>query len=154
MKFITPTLPLLTLLAALAPSALATPTPDGGIMARDVCPPGYPSFCRKTGSSCKDSNGVHEFCSCDRTNVVSVTDSCFEQLTDRDWSDLTFWIIGEVQGWQVDRREGLSGWQHALHCEGRWSEGGVHLRPSTSLRVSVGDVARDNSTLSNGGVGG
>lgn len=71
MKFFAPTLPLLTVLAAITHSAIATPTPDGTIMARDVCGPNYPGFCRRVGSPCEASNGVHEFCSCDRTNIVS-----------------------------------------------------------------------------------
>ena len=71
MKFFAPTLPLIAVLAAFSNFAAAGPTPDGNIVARDVCPPGYPSYCRSTGSPCAASNGVHEFCSCDRTNIVS-----------------------------------------------------------------------------------
>jgi hypothetical protein len=71
MKFSIRTLPFITVLAALSQSAAASPTPNGNLVAQDVCPPGYPSFCRSTGSPCAASNGVHEFCSCDRTNIVS-----------------------------------------------------------------------------------
>ena len=71
MKFFIPALPLVTVLAAFSQSVVASPAPDGNLIARDVCPPGYPSFCRSTGSPCAASNGVHEFCSCDRTNIVS-----------------------------------------------------------------------------------
>lgn len=71
MHFPTSTLSLITLLTTLSPFATATPTPDGTIMARDVCGSGYPGYTRRIGSPCAASNGVHEFCSCDRTNIVS-----------------------------------------------------------------------------------
>lgn len=71
MHFSISTLPLIALLTALSHLASATPTPDGTIMARDVCGSGYPGYTRRMGSPCKASNGVHEFCSCDRTNIVS-----------------------------------------------------------------------------------
>lgn len=71
MKFFIPTLPLITVLAALSQFSAGSTTPDGNLVARDVCPPGFPSYCRSTGSPCAASNRVHEFCSCDRTNIVS-----------------------------------------------------------------------------------
>ena len=54
-------------------SVAASPTPEGSLFARDVCGSGYPSYTRRIGSGCAASNGVHEFCSCDRTNIVSST---------------------------------------------------------------------------------
>jgi hypothetical protein len=66
-------LPLLSLLALMSTSAaLANPTPSGFTLeARDVCGAGYEAYTRRIGSACAASNGVHEFCSCDRTNIVS-----------------------------------------------------------------------------------
>ncbi|KAM0717619.1 hypothetical protein Q7P37_007471 [Cladosporium fusiforme] len=49
---------------------LAAPSPDNNPVARDVCGDGYPGYCRRIGSPCAASNGVHEFCSRDRTNIA------------------------------------------------------------------------------------
>jgi hypothetical protein len=83
-------LPLLSLLALMSTSAaLANPTPEAFTLeARDVCGAGYEAYTRRIGSPCAASNGVHEFCSCDRTNIVSsdrlaVPFICFVMLPHR-----------------------------------------------------------------------
>jgi hypothetical protein len=72
MKLSLTSLPLLALLSASL--VAANPTPQGSnnlLQARDICGSGYPGYTRRIGSPCASSNGVHEFCSCDRTNIVS-----------------------------------------------------------------------------------
>ena len=70
MKLSLTSLPLLALMSASL--VAANPTPEAfAIEARDVCGGDHPSYTRRIGSPCAASNGVHEFCSCDRTNKVS-----------------------------------------------------------------------------------
>ncbi|KAM0691890.1 hypothetical protein Q7P36_008091 [Cladosporium allicinum] len=67
MKLSLTSLPLLALMSASL--VAANPTPEAfAIEARDVCGGDHPSYTRRIGSPCAASNGVHEFCSCDRTN--------------------------------------------------------------------------------------
>lgn len=56
----------------LASIANGSPTPDNSLLSRDVCGSGYPGYTRRIGSPCAASNGVHQFCSCDRTNIVRI----------------------------------------------------------------------------------
>jgi hypothetical protein len=72
MKLSLTSLPFLALMSTSV--AFANPTPQGSnnlLQARDICGSGYPGYTRRIGSPCASSNGVHEFCSCDRTNIVS-----------------------------------------------------------------------------------
>lgn len=71
MKLSLTSLPLVSLLALLASaSPAANPEAAALLQARDVCGAGHEAYTRRIGSPCAASNGVHEFCSCDRTNIV------------------------------------------------------------------------------------
>jgi hypothetical protein len=108
MKLSLTSLPLLALMSASL--VAANPTPEAfAIEARDVCGGDQSSYTRRIGSPCAASNGVHEFCSCDRTNIVSFS----RHPT----------LIGWLVGWLVGLLTCLFLIEQAKCSGGKWVDG-------------------------------